>query len=214
MAKERRQLDPRLDMERLPTHIAIIMDGNGRWATKRLLPRVAGHVKGVDAVRKIVEACVERGVEYLTLFAFSSENWRRPADEVSYLMGLFVTALERCGGSVSWHRPVHAIRRDGALFELETRRGPVRARAVVANVLPQALARLLALDEDAVREPVADALGDLAERAPRRGEHEGPAARVAAQRQHLVGDGVAGLGAARVGHALRQVDEQIGRAHV
>jgi undecaprenyl diphosphate synthase len=79
----------------VPRHIAIIMDGNGRWATKRLLPRVAGHVKGVDAVRKIVEACVDRGVEYLTLFAFSSENWRRPADEVSYLMGLFVTALER-----------------------------------------------------------------------------------------------------------------------
>jgi undecaprenyl diphosphate synthase len=79
----------------VPRHIAIIMDGNGRWATKRLLPRVAGHVKGVDAVRKIVEACVERGVEYLTLFAFSSENWRRPADEVSYLMGLFVSALER-----------------------------------------------------------------------------------------------------------------------
>ena len=80
---------------KVPRHIAIIMDGNGRWATKRLLPRVAGHVKGVDAVRKIVEACVERGVEYLTLFAFSSENWRRPADEVSYLMGLFVSALER-----------------------------------------------------------------------------------------------------------------------
>lgn len=83
------------DAPKVPRHIAIIMDGNGRWATKRLLPRVAGHVKGVDAVRKIVEACVERGVEYLTLFAFSSENWRRPADEVSYLMGLFVTALER-----------------------------------------------------------------------------------------------------------------------
>jgi undecaprenyl diphosphate synthase len=79
----------------VPRHIAIIMDGNGRWATKRLLPRVAGHVKGLDAVRKVVEACVERGVEYLTLFAFSSENWRRPADEVSYLMGLFVSALER-----------------------------------------------------------------------------------------------------------------------
>jgi undecaprenyl diphosphate synthase len=80
---------------KVPRHIAIIMDGNGRWATKRLLPRVAGHVKGVDAVRKIVEACVERGVDYLTLFAFSSENWRRPADEVSYLMSLFVSALER-----------------------------------------------------------------------------------------------------------------------
>jgi undecaprenyl diphosphate synthase len=71
------------------------MDGNGRWATKRLLPRVAGHVKGVEAVRSVVEACVERGVEYLTLFAFSSENWRRPQEEVSLLMRLFVTALER-----------------------------------------------------------------------------------------------------------------------
>jgi undecaprenyl diphosphate synthase len=79
----------------IPRHIAIIMDGNGRWATKRLLPRVAGHVKGVDAVRATVEACVLRGVEYLTIFAFSSENWRRPADEVSLLMRLFMTALER-----------------------------------------------------------------------------------------------------------------------
>lgn len=73
----------------------MIMDGNGRWATKRYLPRVAGHVQGVKAVRGIVEACAERGVEYLTLFAFSSENWRRPADEVSLLMRLFVNALER-----------------------------------------------------------------------------------------------------------------------
>ena len=79
----------------VPRHIAIIMDGNGRWATKRFLPRVAGHGKGVETVRTIVEACVERGVEFLTLFAFSSENWRRPADEVSLLMRLFVTALER-----------------------------------------------------------------------------------------------------------------------
>lgn len=79
----------------VPNHVAIIMDGNGRWATKRFLPRVAGHVKGVDAVRGIVEACIKRGVKYLTLFAFSSENWRRPADEVSLLMRLFVTALEK-----------------------------------------------------------------------------------------------------------------------
>lgn len=79
----------------VPRHVAIIMDGNGRWATKRFMPRIAGHKKGVEAVRTIVEACVERGVEYLTLFAFSSENWRRPADEVSLLMRLFVTALER-----------------------------------------------------------------------------------------------------------------------
>ena len=83
------------DVATVPRHIAIIMDGNGRWATKRFLPRVAGHAKGVEAVRCVVEACVERGVEYLTLFAFSSENWRRPAEEVSLLMHLFVTALER-----------------------------------------------------------------------------------------------------------------------
>jgi undecaprenyl diphosphate synthase len=83
------------EVAKVPRHIAIIMDGNGRWATKRLLPRVAGHVKGVEAVRDCVEACVERGVEYLTLFAFSSENWRRPEEEVSLLMRLFVTALER-----------------------------------------------------------------------------------------------------------------------
>ncbi|MFP6559278.1 polyprenyl diphosphate synthase [Paraburkholderia sp. B3] len=83
------------DVAAVPRHIAIIMDGNGRWATQRRLPRVAGHTRGVDAVRSCVEACVERGVEYLTLFAFSSENWRRPTDEVSFLMRLFVTALER-----------------------------------------------------------------------------------------------------------------------
>jgi len=71
------------------------MDGNGRWATKRFMPRVAGHVKGVEAVRGVVEACARQGVEYVTFFAFSSENWRRPADEVSTLMRLFVTALER-----------------------------------------------------------------------------------------------------------------------
>ncbi len=79
----------------VPQHIAIIMDGNGRWATKRFLPRVAGHVKGVEAVRGVVEACIRREVKYLTLFAFSSENWRRPAEEVSLLMRLFVTALDK-----------------------------------------------------------------------------------------------------------------------
>jgi undecaprenyl diphosphate synthase len=79
----------------VPRHVAIIMDGNGRWATSRLLPRVAGHARGVDAVRNIVDAAARRGVEYLTLFAFSSENWRRPPDEVSVLMRLFMTALQR-----------------------------------------------------------------------------------------------------------------------
>ena len=79
----------------IPQHVAIIMDGNGRWASQRLLPRTAGHAKGVQAVRRAVETCGQLGVDYLTLFAFSSENWRRPADEVSLLMRLFVQALER-----------------------------------------------------------------------------------------------------------------------
>jgi len=80
---------------RIPRHVAIIMDGNGRWARQRYLPRVAGHRRGVEAVRAIVRACAERGVDFLTLFAFSSENWRRPPEEISFLMQLFVMALEQ-----------------------------------------------------------------------------------------------------------------------
>ena len=79
----------------VPRHVAIIMDGNGRWAKQRFLPRVAGHKRGLEAVRATVKACVQRGVEYLTLFAFSSENWRRPQDEVKFLMQLFIAALEQ-----------------------------------------------------------------------------------------------------------------------
>jgi len=78
----------------VPRHIAVIMDGNGRWAKKRFLPRIAGHKRGLDAARDIVTACRKLGVEYLTLFAFSTENWRRPQDEVSFLMELFLRALE------------------------------------------------------------------------------------------------------------------------
>jgi len=79
----------------VPRHVAIIMDGNGRWAKKRFLPRVGGHRKGVEAVREVVKSCIEQGVEYLTLFAFSSENWRRPPEEVSFLMQLFLRSLEQ-----------------------------------------------------------------------------------------------------------------------
>ena len=79
----------------LPRHVAIIMDGNGRWAERRHMPRFTGHKAGVDAVRGAVEACAKRGVEVLTLFAFSSENWRRPEKEVGLLMDLFMFALER-----------------------------------------------------------------------------------------------------------------------
>jgi len=79
----------------LPRHIAIIMDGNGRWAAARGLPRPAGHKAGLAPVRLCIEECSRRDVEALTLFAFSSENWRRPADEVGSLMGLFIEALDR-----------------------------------------------------------------------------------------------------------------------
>ncbi|MGI9199746.1 MAG: isoprenyl transferase [Woeseiaceae bacterium] len=79
----------------IPAHVAVIMDGNGRWARKRAMPRHLGHRSGVGAVRNIVETAAKRGVKYLTLFAFSSENWNRPREEVSKLMGLFVEALQR-----------------------------------------------------------------------------------------------------------------------
>ena len=81
----------------VPHHIAIVMDGNGRWATRRVLPRLAGHKQGVDSLRRCARACVQRGVGVLTVFAFSSENWNRPADEVSGLMELLAMALARDG---------------------------------------------------------------------------------------------------------------------
>ncbi|MBV9575158.1 MAG: isoprenyl transferase [Gammaproteobacteria bacterium] len=79
----------------LPQHIAIIMDGNGRWANQRFMPRFAGHRAGVEAARKVVKNCAKRNIKVLSLFAFSSENWRRPAQEVNYLMELFLTGLEK-----------------------------------------------------------------------------------------------------------------------
>lgn len=82
------------DAALMPRHVAIIMDGNGRWAKKRFLPRFAGHRRGVETVRETVKYCLEHGIEFLTLFAFSSENWRRPEEEVTLLMQLFVQALQ------------------------------------------------------------------------------------------------------------------------
>jgi undecaprenyl diphosphate synthase len=81
--------------ESVPRHIAIVMDGNGRWASKRFLPRIAGHKQGVEVLKRTVRSCVLRGVEVLTVFAFSSENWKRPEDEVSGLMDILVVALSR-----------------------------------------------------------------------------------------------------------------------
>ena len=79
----------------LPRHVAIVMDGNGRWAKKRFMPRLYGHKQGVDALVRTVQACSDRGIEYLTVFAFSSENWKRPSEEVSGLMGLFLVAVSK-----------------------------------------------------------------------------------------------------------------------
>lgn len=84
-----------LDKNRLPRHVAIIMDGNGRWARKRVLPRVAGHKVGLESVRAVVKACSEFGIPYLTLYAFSSENWRRPRSEVGFLMKLLESYLRK-----------------------------------------------------------------------------------------------------------------------
>ncbi len=83
-----------LDLTHIPQHIAIIMDGNGRWAKQRGLPRTAGHAEGVETVKRITEECVHLGVKYLTLYTFSTENWNRPSDEVSALMGLVLSNLE------------------------------------------------------------------------------------------------------------------------
>ena len=83
-----------LDKNRIPQHIAIIMDGNGRWAAERGKPRSFGHQAGVDTVRRITSECTRLGVKYLTLYTFSTENWNRPADEISALMGLVLTSLE------------------------------------------------------------------------------------------------------------------------
>ena len=79
----------------VPHHVAIVMDGNGRWATKRFLPRVAGHKQGVDSLSRCVQSCIDRGIAVLTVFAFSSENWNRPSEEVSGLMELLVLSLSR-----------------------------------------------------------------------------------------------------------------------
>jgi len=108
----------------VPRHIAIIMDGNGRWAKQRHLPRFAGHKRGVESVRTVVKACAQLGVEYLTLFAFSSENWRRPPEEVALLMQLFRGALIN---------EVEKLHRNGIRLKLvgDTQRFDPKIRALI-----------------------------------------------------------------------------------
>ncbi len=107
------------DVPEIPRHVAIIMDGNGRWAKKRHLPRFAGHQRGVEAVRTAVKCCIDRGIGYLTLFAFSSENWRRPAEEVALLMELFTGALTK--EVVKMHRNGVRLRVVGDLGRFDAR---------------------------------------------------------------------------------------------
>ncbi len=108
----------------MPRHVAIVMDGNGRWAKRQHLPRIAGHRRGVEAVRAAVSACAERGIQYLTVFAFSSENWRRPPDEVALLMQLFQAALSN---------EVEKLHRSGVRLRVvgDTRRFAAKIRRLI-----------------------------------------------------------------------------------
>ena len=118
---------------RIPRHIAIILDGNGRWAKQRFLPRAAGHRRGLKAVRMAVRACIERGVDFLTLFAFSSENWRRPKEEVSFLMELFVMALQQEIGRLHKNGVRFRVIGDLSRFEPKLRRLVRDAESRTAN---------------------------------------------------------------------------------
>lgn len=117
----------------VPRHVAVIMDGNNRWAKRRLLPGVAGHKAGVDAVRAVIEVCAEAGVEVLTLFAFSSENWQRPADEVGALMELFLTALRREARKLNENGISLRIIGDRARFHPELQTAMLEAEEMTAG---------------------------------------------------------------------------------
>ncbi|HEY5700703.1 MAG TPA: isoprenyl transferase [Gammaproteobacteria bacterium] len=117
----------------LPRHVAIIMDGNGRWANRRKLPRFAGHTAGVETVKGVVRACVEKNIEVLTLFAFSSENWRRPQDEVGMLMGLFMSALDQQVRKLHEHNIRLRIAGDRAGFSASLQERIQDAEALTRN---------------------------------------------------------------------------------
>ena len=158
----------------LPRHVAIIMDGNGRWARKRFLPRIVGHRQGVASLRRCVQACVARGVQALTVFAFSSENWRRPPDEVSGLMGLMgkslaseVPALQEAGVRLRFIGQLNALAEglQAALeqAEAQTASGQRMTLNVCLNYggrwdIVQAAARLAARGETITEEALGQAL--------------------------------------------------------
>ena len=121
------------DVAKIPRHIAIIMDGNGRWAKRRFMPRIMGHQRGVESLRVTVKACRDLGVEYLTVFAFSSENWRRPADEVSFLMSLFMKMLGREVANLHDNNIRLKIIGDRTHFDDNLQRAISDAEALTAN---------------------------------------------------------------------------------
>lgn len=117
----------------IPRHVAIVMDGNGRWAKARFLPRLMGHHRGVETARKVIRACSNAGVECLTLFAFSSENWKRPEEEVSGLMSLFVSALEREAAALKRHQVRMRFIGDRSAFSVELQQKIAQVEALTAD---------------------------------------------------------------------------------
>ena len=117
----------------LPRHVAIIMDGNGRWAQRRFMPRAEGHRRGVEAVRRVIQAAVAADIQFLTLFAFSSENWRRPADEVNALMRLFATALKREAKAMKEHGVRLRVAGDLSGFSEEIQKSIAESEAITSH---------------------------------------------------------------------------------
>lgn len=117
----------------LPRHVAIVMDGNGRWAKARYLPRLMGHHRGVESARKVIRSCSDAGVECLTLFAFSSENWKRPPEEVSGLMNLFIIALEREAAALKKHNVRMRFIGDRSAFSSELQEKIQQVEALTAD---------------------------------------------------------------------------------
>ncbi|HEV3276901.1 MAG TPA: isoprenyl transferase [Terriglobia bacterium] len=155
-----------IDLDRLPGHVAVIMDGNGRWARKRKLPRIAGHRAGIKAVRQVVEACLRLGVPYLTLYAFSLENWKRPESEVKMLMNLLREYLGKEIGELN--RQNIRLRVIGRIHELPKLVQRDLERALSETAQNTGMILTFALNYGA-RAELIDAVRELVERAQRNG---------------------------------------------
>jgi undecaprenyl diphosphate synthase len=157
--KHDQELIERLDLSAIPRHVAVIMDGNGRWASKRALPRVAGHKAGARGIRESILACLELGIEYLTIYSFSSENWRRPAAEVNALMHLFVEVLKHEIDNLL--RQGVRVRVIGRRSELPTITADAFQRAEERTAAGDRLTLVVALNYGG-RAEIADAAADIA----------------------------------------------------